>query len=415
MTAGLERFLAVALAARGRPTWSTDPIVVLSAGPGRAVIEGRERLLLCTNDYLGLAADPRVVEAAHDASSRYGTGSRAARSLAGDTDVHRELERELAEFKGTEAALLFGSGFACNVGVIAALTAAEDVIFSDALNHASIVDGARLAPAAVRVYGHLDLDALDALLAEAAGAAKRMIVTDGVFSMDGTVAPLPALLELAGRHDAFVMLDDSHATGVLGPTGEGTIEHFGLTGGVPVLMGTLGKALGSIGGFIAGSRDLTDYLAGSARSFLFTTSMTPASAAAALAGLRILRAEPELVGRLWTNARRLHEGFERLAFGPRRACADPAGLPRRRRGGGSAEPAALRARRDRSAGRCAVRSGGDLAAAGDRDGCALARRPGRGARRLRSGGPGPRLTAANEDVLITSHRSMAAPERTGRS
>ena len=314
MTAGLERFLAVALAARGRPTWSTDPIVVSSAGPGRAVIEGRERLLLCTNDYLGLAADPRVVEAAHEASSRYGTGSRAARSLAGDTDVHRELERELAEFKGTEAALLFGSGFACNVGVIAALTAAEDVIFSDALNHASIVDGARLAPAAVRVYGHLDLDALDALLAEAAGAAKRMIVTDGVFSMDGTVAPLPALLELAGRHDAFVMLDDSHATGVLGPTGEGTIEHFGLTGGVPVLMGTLGKALGSIGGFIAGSRDLIDYLAGSARSFLFTTSMTPASAAAALAGLRILRAEPELVGRLWTNARRLHEGFERLGF-----------------------------------------------------------------------------------------------------
>jgi 7-keto-8-aminopelargonate synthetase-like enzyme len=151
--------------------------------------------------------------------------------------------------------------------VIAALTAAEDVIFSDALNHASIVDGARLAPADVRVYGHLDLEGLDALLAGAAGAAKRMIVTDGVFSMDGTVAPLPALLELAGRHDAFVMLDDSHATGVLGRTGEGTLEHFGLTGGVPVLMGTLGKALGSIGGFIAGSRDLIDYLAGSARSF----------------------------------------------------------------------------------------------------------------------------------------------------
>ena len=167
MTAGLERFLAVALAARGRPSWSTDPIVASSAGPGRAVIEGRERLLLCTNDYLGLAADPRVVEAAHEASSRYGAGSRAARSLAGDTDVHRELERELAEFKGTEAALLFGSGFACNVGVIAALTAAEDVIFSDALNHASIVDGARSRrPRPFASTATSTSTALDALLAE---------------------------------------------------------------------------------------------------------------------------------------------------------------------------------------------------------------------------------------------------------
>jgi 8-amino-7-oxononanoate synthase len=310
----LDRFLADSLAAGGRAAWSTDPVVATASRPGRATIEGRERVLLCTNDYLGLACDERVVAAAQEALARFGFGSRAARSLAGDTDLHRALEHELAEFKGTEAALIFGSGFSCNVGVISALTGADDVICSDALNHASIVDGCRLAAARTAVYPHADVDRLEAILRDASTAAKRMIVTDAVFSMDGDVAPLPGIVALADRYDAFVMLDDAHATGVLGPGGAGTLEHFELAGRVPVLMGTLGKALGSVGGFVAGSRDLVDLLARSARSFLFTTSLPPAAAAAALASLRILRAEPERVERLWENARALHAGLVGLGL-----------------------------------------------------------------------------------------------------
>jgi len=314
MSTSLDRFLAEALESRGRSSWSTGPVVASAARPGRAVIEGRERLLLCTNDYLGLACDPRVVAAARDALGRFGYGSRAARSLAGDTDLHRALERELAGFKGTEAALTFGSGFSCNLGVIAALTSADDLICSDSLNHASIVDGCRLSPARVAVYAHGDLDGLEAILERASSAAKRMIVTDAVFSMEGDIAPLPGIVQLADRYDAFVMLDEAHATGVLGPHGEGTLEQFGLTGRVPVLMGTLGKALGSIGGFVAGSRDLVDFLAANARSFLFTTALPASAAAAALESLRILRAEPERVERLWENARRLHGGLAGLGF-----------------------------------------------------------------------------------------------------
>jgi 8-amino-7-oxononanoate synthase len=321
VSTGFERFLAETLAVRGRTAWSSSPVVVSSASPGRAVVDGRELLLLCTNDYLGLATDPRVVDAARDALDRYGAGSRAARSLGGDTELHRELERELADFKGTEAALLFGSGFATNVGVISALATKGDVIASDELNHASIVDGCRLSAASVRVYRHRDAGDLDRVLAEATDAGKRMVVTDAVFSMDGTVAPLPELVAVAERHDAFVMLDEAHATGVLGARGEGSLEHFGLEVRVPVVMGTLGKALGSVGGFIAGSRDLIDVLAATARSFLFTTSLPPAAAAAALESLRILRAEPERVARLWANARRLHAGFAALGLDVAREAA----------------------------------------------------------------------------------------------
>jgi 8-amino-7-oxononanoate synthase len=314
VSASLEHFLAGVIAARGRAAWSTNPIVATATRPGRAVIDGQERLLLCTNDYLGLACDPRVVEAAHDALMRFGAGSRAARSLTGDTELHHTLERELAEFKGTDAALLFGSGFSCNTAVISALTDADDVIVSDALNHASIVDGCRLSRARVRVYEHGDPASLEQALRESSAAAKRMIVTDAVFSMEGDLAPLPEIVGLADRYDAFVMLDEAHATGVLGSKGEGALEHFGLHGQVQVVMGTLGKALGSVGGFIAGSRDLVDVLAGSARSFLFTTSLPASAAAAALASLRILRAEPERVERLWNNAQRLHAGLTELGF-----------------------------------------------------------------------------------------------------
>lgn len=306
---GLAQFLSESLQDMGRTGWSEAPIVASAASPGRAIVAGQERLLLCTNDYLGLAVDPRVVSAAREAAARFGAGSRAARSLTGDTDLHQTLERELAEFKHTEAALLFGSGQTCNMGVIAALMTRDDVIFSDSLNHASIVDGTRLSAARVHVYSHADVARLETLLQESSGAAKRMIVTDSVFSMDGSIAPVPEILGLAERYDASVMLDDAHATGVLGHAGEGTLSHFGLTGGVAVQMGTLGKALGSVGGFITGSRDLVDYLARTARSFLFTTSLPPASVAAALTALRLLRSEPERVARLWENATTLHAGF----------------------------------------------------------------------------------------------------------
>ena len=309
MNGTFARFLAEALDTGGRSRWSTDPILATGATPGRAVIDGRERLLLCTNDYLGLAADPRVVDAAREALETYGFGSRAARSLTGDTDVHHALEVELADFKGTESALLFGSGFSCNVSVVPALSADGDLICSDELNHASIVDGCRLSAARIAVYQHGNPGHLEQVLQQADSSRKRLIVTDAVFSMDGDVAPLPEIVDIAERYDAVVMLDEAHATGVLGARGKGTLEHFGLPSGVPVLMGTLGKALGAIGGFVAGSRDLVDYLARSARAFVFTTSLPPAAAAAALTSLRLLRAEPERVARLWENARRLHAGL----------------------------------------------------------------------------------------------------------
>jgi 8-amino-7-oxononanoate synthase len=224
------------------------------------------------------------------------------------------LEAELAAFKGVDAALLFGSGFACNVGVIPALAQRGDVIHSDSLNHASIVDGCRLAAAQLRIYPHVDTRALADALVESQRAVKQMIVTDAVFSMDGDVAPVPDIVRLAETHNAFVVVDDAHATGVLGASGKGSLEHFGVCSNAVVMMGTLGKALGSIGGFIAGTQDLIDYLAGSARSFLFTTALPAPAAASALTSLRILRAEPERVALLWENARLLHAGLTERGF-----------------------------------------------------------------------------------------------------
>lgn len=289
-------------------------MLAASAEPGRAVIEGRERLLLCTNDYLGLAADPRVIEATRDAVAAFGFGSRAARSLTGDTELHHTLERELAQFKGADAALLFSSGFACNISVVSALASHGDAIYSDELNHASIIDGCRLSGAATSVYRHNDPRHLEQLLTDRTPSRKRLIVTDAVFSMDGDIAPLPEILEIASRYDAYVMLDEAHATGVLGASGKGALEHYGLPGGVQITMGTLGKALGAIGGFVAGSHDLIDYLARAARAFLFTTSLPPAAVAAALTSLRILRAEPGRLDRLWENARHLHSGLEKRGY-----------------------------------------------------------------------------------------------------
>jgi len=295
------------------PPWLNPARVVESAGPGHSVISGRDRLVLCSNDYLGLACEPRVIASAQAAAFRFGAGSRGSRRLGGDTTLHHELEEELADFKHAEAALLFSSGFACNLGVIQALVGPGSLVCSDELNHASIVDGCRLSKATLAIYRHLDMEDLMRAV-QSRAETKTLIVTDSVFSMEGDVAPLDAIVKVADRDGCSIMLDEAHATGVLGPRGEGSLAHFGLEGNVEILMGTLGKALGSIGGYVAGSRDLIDHVARHARTYLFSTSLPAGDVAAALAALRILREEPARVRRLWANAEVLHDGLKRQGF-----------------------------------------------------------------------------------------------------
>lgn len=276
-------------------------------GP-RVLLAGREVLLLCSNDYLGLAADPRVREAAAEAALRWGAGAGASRLISGNMQPHRELETRLAAFKGYERSLLFGSGYLANMGAIAALAGPGEVIFSDELNHASIIDGCRLARAETVVYRHNDVEHLESLLREAAGTPS-LIVTDGVFSMDGDVAPLPELLELARRHGARLMVDEAHATGAVGPGGRGAVAAAGLSGEVDVVVGTLGKALGSYGAYVCASADTVEYLINRARPFIFSTAPPPPAIGAARAALGVLEAEPERVERLAANARVLREGL----------------------------------------------------------------------------------------------------------
>jgi 8-amino-7-oxononanoate synthase len=276
-------------------------------GP-RVLLSGREVLLLCSNDYLGLAADPRVREAAAEAALRWGAGAGASRLISGNMQPHRDLEARLAAFKGYERALLFGSGYLANTGTIAALAGPGEVVFSDELNHASIIDGCRLARAETAIYRHSDIEHLESLLRGAAGAP-ALIVTDGVFSMDGDVAPLAELLALARRHGARLMVDEAHATGALGPGGRGAVAAAGLSGEVDVVMGTLGKALGSYGAYVCANEETVDYLVNRARPFVFSTAPPPPVVGAARAALGVLEAEPERVDRLIANARALREGL----------------------------------------------------------------------------------------------------------
>jgi 8-amino-7-oxononanoate synthase len=284
-------------------------------GP-RVLLAGREVLLLCSNDYLGLAADDRVREAAAEAALRWGAGAGASRLISGNMQPHRELETRLAAFKGYERALLFGSGYLANMGTIAALAGPGEIVFSDELNHASIIDGCRLARAETVVYRHNDTEHLESLLRESTGTP-ALIVTDGVFSMDGDVAPLPELLELARRHRARLMVDEAHATGAIGPGGRGTVAAAGLSGEVDVVVGTLGKALGSYGAYVCTSAETVDYLVNRARPFIFSTAPPPPAVGAARAALGVLEAEPERVERLAANARALREalGAEGLIAG----------------------------------------------------------------------------------------------------
>ena len=269
-------------------------------GP-RVLLDGRPVLLLCSNNYLGLADHPRVREAAAEAAMRYGAGAGASRLVSGTMRIHRRLEERLAEFKGYEASLLFGSGYLANAGVIGALARSGEVVFSDSLNHASIIDGCRLAGAETFVYEHNDLDHLAWGLEQAEGRGS-LIVTDGVFSMDGDVAPLTEIVDLARRHDVRVMVDEAHGTGAIGPGGRGAVAEAGLEDEVDVVVGTLGKALGSYGAFVCCERQMAKYLVNTARTLIFSTAPSPPSVAAAMAALELLREEPRRVEKLQRNA-----------------------------------------------------------------------------------------------------------------
>ncbi|MFP6664057.1 MAG: 8-amino-7-oxononanoate synthase [Deltaproteobacteria bacterium] len=271
----------------------------------RVALDGRKVLCLASNNYLGLAADPRVRAGADEATSAGGAGAGASPLISGHMVVHGDLEAELAAWQGTEAALVFGSGYHANIGVIAALVGKDDVVFSDELNHASLIDGCRLARARCVVYRHRDVDDLRRKL-EATPARRRLILSDSVFSMDGDLAPVTALVELAERFDAEVMLDEAHAVGVFGDSGAGYADSLGLGGQVAVRMGTLGKALGSYGAFVAGSGPLIDLLVNRARAYIFSTGLPPAVIGASRVALGLVRSEPALRDRLWANSRRLH-------------------------------------------------------------------------------------------------------------
>ncbi len=296
---------------------------VMSSGQGPIVsVDGRRLVSLSSNDYLGLTHHPRLREAALEAVREFGVGSGAVRTIAGTMSMHEALESELAEFKGTPAVLTFQSGFTANTGVIPTVTGETDLIVSDALNHASIIDGMRLSKAPRQVYPHADVDALREVLREAratgraGGGAHRLIlvVTDGVFSMDGDIAPLPDIVEAAEAFDAAVMVDDAHASGVLGRNGRGTVDHFGLHGRVAIQVGTLSKAVGALGGYVAGSQALREILTQRSRPFLFSTSHPPAVVAACREAIRVMCEEPELQERLWANTRRFKAELSRLGF-----------------------------------------------------------------------------------------------------
>lgn len=291
------------------------PLKELQSPQGaRATFDGREVINLSSNNYLGLTTHPRLVEAAVRATQEYGAGSGSVRTIAGTMTLHEELEQKLAGFKHTEAALVFQSGFTCNSGIIPVLVYEGDAILSDELNHASIIDGIRLTRAERKIWPHRDMDALEQALKETQTARRRLVVTDGVFSMDGDVAPLPDIVGLAERYNAIVYVDDAHSSGVFGANGRGTIDHFGLHGRVHVQVGTLSKAIGSLGGYAATTQGLRDLLIHRGRPFLFSTSHPPAVTAACIAAIDVLQDEPELIDRLWENTRYFKAGLERLGL-----------------------------------------------------------------------------------------------------
>src|SRR5580693_145549 len=277
--------------------------------------DGREVINLASNNYLGLADHPKLVEAAIAATRKFGAGSGAVRTISGTMSIHMELERRIAQFKNTEACVVFQSGFAANAGTVSAILTPEDHIISDSLNHASIIDGCRLSKAKIHVFQHKDTAMARKILDDLSGAAgRKLLITDGVFSMDGDIGPLPALVEIAESHGAIMMIDDAHSSGVLGKNGRGTVDHFGLHGRVDIQVGTLSKAIGVLGGYVCGRRDLIEYLYHRARPFLFSTSHPPGVAAACLAAFDILENEPERIEQLWTNTRYFKAALKNAGF-----------------------------------------------------------------------------------------------------
>src|ERR1700742_3226553 len=267
----------------------------------QSTFDHRQVVNLSSNNYLGLTTHPRLREKALEAVRELGVGTGSVRTIAGTMDIHMELERRLAQFKQTEAVVVFQSGFTANAGTVSSILTKDDIVISDSLNHASIIDGCRLSRATIKVFPHKDVDAARAILRELPAGPRKLLITDGVFSMDGDLGPLPALCDLAEEFGCIMMVDDAHASGVFGQHGRGTIDHFGVHGRVDIQVGTLSKALGVLGGYVAGSRALVEFLYHRARPFLFSTSHPPAVAAACLAAFDILEREPERIQTLWDN------------------------------------------------------------------------------------------------------------------
>jgi glycine C-acetyltransferase len=277
--------------------------------------DGKEVINLASNNYLGLANHPRLIQAAMEATRTYGVGSGAVRTIAGTMRLHMELEERIARFKNVEACVVFQSGFAANAGTVSAILGKDDFILSDELNHASIIDGARLSRATIKVFRHKDMDHCEELLQElAAEPGRKLVITDGVFSMDGDIGPVDKLAALAEKYGAIMMVDDAHASGVLGRNGRGSVDHFAQHGKVDVQVGTLSKAIGALGGYVCGSRDLIEYLYHRARPFLFSTSHPPSVAATCIAAFDLLEKEPERILRLWTNTRYFQGELKRIGF-----------------------------------------------------------------------------------------------------
>jgi glycine C-acetyltransferase len=276
--------------------------------------DGRSVVNLSSNNYLGLTTHPKLRARALEAIERLGVGSGSVRTIAGTMAIHMELEQRLAEFKKVDAVVVFQSGFTANAGTVSAILTKEDVVISDELNHASIIDGCRLSRATIKVFPHKDVDAARKIARALPAGQRKLLITDGVFSMDGDLGPLPALCEVAEETGCIMMVDDAHASGVFGANGRGTIDHFGVHGRVDIQVGTLSKAIGALGGYVAGNRNLIDFLYHRARPFLFSTSHPPAVAAACLAALDVLTEEPEIMERLWENTRFFKAGLARLGF-----------------------------------------------------------------------------------------------------
>lgn len=292
------------------------PVITGPTGP-RCIINGKEVINLSSNNYLGLASDPRLKEASIKATEKYGAGSGAVRTIIGTLDIHEELEEKLAKFKHTEAVITFQSGFNCNIGTVGAIMNKQDAILSDELNHASIIDGCRLSGAKILRFKHSDMDDLRRVIKEAKESGlykKLLIITDGVFSMDGDIAKLPEIVEIAEEYDALTYVDDAHASGVLGKNGSGSVSHFNLYGKVDCQIGTLSKAIGVVGGYVAGTKELIDWLKLRGRPFLFSTAMTPGDAGACIKAIEILSESTELVDRLWENGRYFKTKLKGMGF-----------------------------------------------------------------------------------------------------